>query len=104
MTEFKHQYLSVNNARIHAVEAGQGPLVLLIHGFPELWYSWRYQLQFLAESGFRAVAFDQRGYGRSSKFWNPEAYRIHRLVDDGFLQFKFPLEPKAKTKTRKTKR
>jgi pimeloyl-ACP methyl ester carboxylesterase len=82
MTEFKHQYLSVNNTRIHAVEAGRGPLVLLIHGFPELWHSWRYQLQFLAENGFRAVAFDQRGYGRSSKFWNPDVYRIHRLVDD----------------------
>lgn len=74
--------LHVNNARIHAVERGEGPLVLLVHGFPELAYSWRHQLPALAQAGFRAVAVEQRGYGRSSKFWQPEAYRIDRLVAD----------------------
>ena len=48
------------------MEEGSGPLVLLVHGFPESWYSWRYQLPVIAEAGFRAVAIDVRGYGRSS--------------------------------------
>lgn len=82
MSEFTHHLLSVNGARIHAVEAGQGPLVLMVHGFPESWYSWRHQLAALAAAGYRAVAIDQRGYGRSSKFAKVEDYRIHKLVDD----------------------
>ncbi len=82
MSTRKHHLLSVNGVRIHAVEEGSGPLVLLIHGFPESWYSWRHQLTALAAAGYRAVAIDQRGYGRSSKFANPDAYRIHQLVGD----------------------
>lgn len=82
MSKRQHHMLSVNGARIHAVEEGAGPLVLLLHGFPELWYSWRHQLPALAAAGYRAVAIDQRGYGRSSKFWNVQAYRIGRLVAD----------------------
>lgn len=78
----QHRLLNINGVRIHAVEDGSGPLVLLLHGFPELWYSWRYQLPALAAAGYRAVAIDQRGYGLSSKFWSREAYRIHRLVED----------------------
>lgn len=78
----QHHLLDVQGVRIHAVEEGKGPLVLLLHGFPELWYSWRYQLPALARAGYRAVAIDQRGYGLSSKFWQPDAYRIHRLVSD----------------------
>jgi len=64
------------------VEEGEGPLVLLVHGFPELWYSWRHQLSVIAAAGYRAVAFDQRGYGSSSKFWRTDAYHIHELVAD----------------------
>ncbi len=82
MTPATEHWLSVNSARLYAVEQGQGPLVLLVHGFPELAYSWRHQLSALAAAGFRAVAIEQRGYGRSSKFWQPEAYRIDRLVAD----------------------
>ena len=82
MDGFKHGYAQVNGARLHYAEAGHGPLVLLLHGFPELWYSWRHQLSFLARQGYRAVAVDQRGYGRSSKFWRSEAYRIGPLVAD----------------------
>lgn len=76
------KYLQVNGARIHAVIEGEGPLVLMLHGFPESWYSWRHQLTALAEAGYRAVAIDQRGYGKSSKFWSTDAYRIDRLVED----------------------
>lgn len=82
MSGHKARMLKAGGARLHVVEEGEGPLVILVHGFPELWYSWRFQLPALAAAGYRAVAFDQRGYGRSSKFWRPDAYRIHRLVDD----------------------
>lgn len=74
--------LQVGNTRIHAVSEGQGPLVLLVHGFPESWYSWRHQMKALADAGYRAVAIDQRGYGASSKFWDPLEYRIDKLVAD----------------------
>jgi len=68
--------------RLHVAEQGEGPLVLLVHGFPELWYSWRFQIPAIASAGYRAVALDQRGYGRSSKFWQTDAYRIGELVRD----------------------
>jgi len=80
--EAREHRLAVNGARLYAVEQGEGPLVLFVHGFPELAYSWRHQLPALAEAGYRAVAIEQRGYGRSSKFWEPEAYRIDRLIAD----------------------
>jgi pimeloyl-ACP methyl ester carboxylesterase len=57
-----HRYVQAGNLRMHIAEAGQGPLVLLLHGFPESWYSWRHQLTALAEAGYHAVAPDQRGY------------------------------------------
>lgn len=78
----KHRMFNLEGTRIHAVEEGEGPLVVLIHGFPESWYSWRHQLPALAAAGYKAVAIDKRGYGRSSKFRKQEAYRIGPLVDD----------------------
>ncbi|GLP74661.1 epoxide hydrolase B [Mycobacterium antarcticum] len=77
-----HRNLNCRGTRIHAVEEGEGPLVVLIHGFPESWYSWRHQIPVLAAAGHRVVAIDQRGYGRSSKFRVQSAYRIGELVDD----------------------
>lgn len=74
--------VDVAGTRIHCVEAGEGPLVLLVHGFPESWYSWRHQLPVLAEAGYRAVAIDVRGYGRSSKPLAVDEYRMVRLVAD----------------------
>ena len=82
MREFVHRELQVNGIRIHAVEQGEGPLVLLVHGFPESWYSWRHQLPALAAAGYRAVALDVRGYGRSSRPVEVEEYRMTRLVED----------------------
>lgn len=82
MSEQKSRLVQVDGARLHIVEQGEGPLVILVHGFPELWYSWRFQMPAIAAAGFRAVAIDQRGYGRSSKFWNPDAYRLKPLVKD----------------------
>jgi epoxide hydrolase A/B len=57
----RHSAVVASGIRIHVAEQGRGPLVLLVHGFPELWYSWRHQLPALADSGYRAVAIDQRG-------------------------------------------
>lgn len=68
--------------RLHVVEQGTGPLVLLIHGFPETAYSWRMQLPAFADAGFHAAAIDVRGYGRSSKPTAVEAYRMTELVAD----------------------
>src|SRR5262249_53184807 len=82
MASIRHSNLSVSGIRIHVAEEGEGPLVLLVHGFPELWYSWRHQLPALADAGYRAAAIDQRGYGRSSKLWDPLEHRISRLVAD----------------------
>lgn len=78
----KHSIVSVNRIRLHVVEEGEGPLVLLVHGFPESWYSWRHQLTALAAGGYRAVAIDVRGYGRSSAPPEIEAYRMLRKVSD----------------------
>jgi pimeloyl-ACP methyl ester carboxylesterase len=72
--------VKANGHRVHYLESGNGPLVLLVHGFPELSYSWRYQMPVLAEAGYHAVAIDQLGYGRSSKPTHVEAYRMTELV------------------------
>jgi pimeloyl-ACP methyl ester carboxylesterase len=78
----RHQIVSANGVRIHVVEQGRGPLVLLLHGFPESWYSWRHQLPALADAGYRAAAIDVRGYGRSSKPVAIDAYRMLAHVAD----------------------
>lgn len=62
-----HRAVAANGARFHVAEVGRGPLVLLLHGFPEFWWAWRHQMEALAEAGYRAVAMDLRGYGASDK-------------------------------------
>ncbi|WP_076260302.1 alpha/beta fold hydrolase [Intrasporangium flavum] len=64
---WEHRYVSANGARFHVAELGDGPLVLLLHGFPQFWYTWRHQMVALAEAGFRVAAMDLRGYGGSDK-------------------------------------
>ncbi|MFC8387267.1 alpha/beta fold hydrolase [Streptomyces sp. NPDC057238] len=81
-TEITHRLVSSPGGRIHLAEQGTGPLVLLVHGFPESWYSWRHQLPALAAAGYRAVAVDVRGYGRSSRPAATDAYRMLDLVAD----------------------
>ncbi len=78
----RHRLVPSPAGRIHLVEEGSGPLVLLVHGFPESWYSWRHQLPALAAAGYRAAAVDVRGYGRSSRPADVAAYRMMDLVDD----------------------
>ncbi|WP_046497448.1 alpha/beta fold hydrolase [Streptomyces odonnellii] len=80
--DLRHRIIEAPAGRLHLVEQGSGPLVLLVHGFPESWYSWRRQLPALAAAGYRAVALDVRGYGRSSKPVATDAYRMLDLVED----------------------
>ena len=81
-TELRHRYAHTNGIRMHYVEQGDGPLVLLCHGWPESWYSWRHQIPVLAGAGFRVVAPDQRGYGDTDAPDEVEAYDIINLVAD----------------------
>lgn len=74
--------LDTGGARLHLTEAGEGPLVLLAHGFPDLSYSWRHQIEPLVTAGYHVIAPDQRGYGRSSAPDAVEAYDIHALTGD----------------------
>lgn len=83
MTEtWTHREGRVNGIRLHWVEQGEGPLVVLLHGFPEFWYAWRHQVPALAAAGFRAVAPDLRGYNLSDKPAGVAAYRIEALLGD----------------------
>lgn len=77
-----HRESRVNGIRLHWVEQGEGPLVILLHGFPEFWYAWRHQVPALAAAGFRAVAPDLRGYNLSDKPAGVRAYRIEALLSD----------------------
>src|SRR3954447_7308521 len=78
MADVTHREIHVNGLRMHVAECGEGPLVVLLHGFPESWYSWRHQLAALAGAGFRAVAPDQRGYGGTTR---PEAIDRYTQLD-----------------------
>jgi epoxide hydrolase 4 len=82
-TLLRHAYAEVEpGVRLHYVSMGSGPLVVLLHGFPEFWYAWRRQIAELANAGFRVVAPDQRGYNLSDKPAGVAAYGVERLVDD----------------------
>jgi len=85
MTEsnsWTHREAVVNGVRLHYVEAGQGPLVILLHGFPEFWYSWRAQIPALAAAGYHVIALDMRGYNLSQKPPRVRDYGIEILARD----------------------
>ncbi|MCA0436442.1 MAG: alpha/beta hydrolase [Actinobacteria bacterium] len=77
---WEHRYVAANGARFHVASAGEGPLVLFLHAFPQFWWTWRRQLTALAEAGYRAVAMDLRGYGASDK--PPTGYDAPTLTAD----------------------
>ncbi len=79
---FEHDQIEVNGIGVHTVSAGKGPLVVFCHGFPESWYSWRHQLPAVAEAGFRAMALDMRGYGRTGAPAAVHAYSMSHIVAD----------------------
>jgi pimeloyl-ACP methyl ester carboxylesterase len=82
MAGVKQRVVETNDIRMHLAEEGDGPLVVLCHGFPESWYSWRHQLRALAAAGFHAVAPDMRGYGRTDRPDAIDAYTLLHLVGD----------------------
>ncbi len=77
---WQHQYIVTNGIRLHYVTQGEGPLIVLLHGFPEFWYSWRFQIPFLAEHGYTVVAPDLRGYNETDK--PRKGYDIPTLLRD----------------------
>jgi len=82
MTEIREKRVPANGIHLNVLEAGEGPLVLLLHGFPELAHSWRHQLPALADAGYRVVAPDLRGYGKSDVPEAIDAYTLFHLVGD----------------------
>jgi pimeloyl-ACP methyl ester carboxylesterase len=80
--QITHRSLETNGIRMHIAECGKGPLVLLCHGFPESWYSWRHQLTALAAAGFHAVAPDMRGFGQTDRPAQVDQYTMLHLVGD----------------------
>lgn len=82
MAEITQRTIAANGINIRIAEAGTGPVVLMIHGFPESWYSWRHQLKALADAGYHAVAPDVRGYGGTDAPEPIEAYAMREIVAD----------------------
>jgi pimeloyl-ACP methyl ester carboxylesterase len=78
----RHRQLAANGIELHVADAGEGAPVVLLHGFPELWYSWRHQLQALADGGYHAIAPDLRGYGGSSAPSEIEGYSFEAVCGD----------------------
>jgi pimeloyl-ACP methyl ester carboxylesterase len=76
------QNIETNGVRLRVALAGQGPLVVLIHGFPESWYSWRHQIPALVKAGYRVAPPDVRGYVGSDKPLAIEAYSVKNLCAD----------------------
>lgn len=77
---WEHRYVAANGARFHVAELGQGPLVVLVHGFPQFWFAWRHQMVTLAAAGYRVAAIDLRGFGGSDK--PPRGYDTYMATLD----------------------
>src|SRR5438270_1960813 len=82
MADITHRFVTTNGIKMHVAEQGAGPLVLLCHGFPESWYSWRHQIAALADAGFHVVAPDMRGYGQTEAPDAIDQYSLMHLVGD----------------------
>lgn len=84
MEKIQHNFVEIRGLKLHVAEigTGTGPAVTFLHGFPEIWYSWRHQMIAVAQAGFRAIAFDFRGYGLSEIPAEPEKTTYQDLADD----------------------
>lgn len=82
MIECTHRTIESNGIRMHVAELGSGPAVLMCHGFPESWYSWRHQMRALAQAGYRAIAPDMRGFGQTDAPEAIDQYTLFHLVGD----------------------
>ncbi|MFT5049546.1 MAG: pimeloyl-ACP methyl ester carboxylesterase, partial [Chlamydiales bacterium] len=81
LSQVEHHYADSDGVKIHYAAIGEGPLVVMIHGFPDYWYTWRHQMMALADD-FRVLAIDQRGYNLSGQPEGVEAYDMQLLVAD----------------------
>ena len=77
----QYEFVNVNGIRMHYVTMGNGPLIVFLHGFPEFWYSWRYQIPFFSKH-FKVVVPDMRGYSETERPAEIYQYRIEKLVRD----------------------
>lgn len=84
MDQIKHNFVQANGLKIHVAEIGSGTdrVVMFLHGFPEIWYSWRHQMVAVAKAGFRAIAPDYRGYGLSDQPPQPNKATVSDFVSD----------------------
>ena len=82
LADLEFRSVAANGVTLRLAMQGDGPLIILSHGWPESWYSWRHQLPVLAQAGFTAVAYDVRGYGESDKPHQIEAYTLKELAAD----------------------
>ncbi|GMN28062.1 hypothetical protein TIFTF001_001907 [Ficus carica] len=83
MENIHHKHVEVRGLKLHVAEIGSGPkVVVFLHGFPEIWYTWRHQMVAVANNGYRAIAFDHRGYGLSEQPAEPEKATFKDLIDD----------------------
>ena len=81
MNNWQHNFISTNGINLHYVSEGAGKLMLMLHGFPEFWYSWRHQIKEFA-SDYHAVALDLRGYNDSDKPASLSAYQMSEFIQD----------------------
>ncbi|KAK3000975.1 hypothetical protein RJ639_022302 [Escallonia herrerae] len=82
MEKIEHKFVNVNGINMHVAEIGEGPAVLFVHGFPEMWYTWRHQMLSLSSLGYRAVAPDLRGYGDTDAPPSHTSYTAFHVVGD----------------------
>ncbi|GLT60835.1 hypothetical protein SLA2020_335820 [Shorea laevis] len=82
MEKIEHSTVSTNGINMHIASIGAGPVVLFLHGFPELWYSWRHQLLYLSSLGYRCIAPDLRGYGDTDAPPSAASYTVFHIVGD----------------------
>jgi pimeloyl-ACP methyl ester carboxylesterase len=82
MSELQHKFVTSNGIKMHFVEQGEGPVVVMCHGWPESWYSYRHQIRALADAGYRVIAPDQRGYGQTDAPEAIDSYNVLNLVGD----------------------
>lgn len=82
MEKIQHKTVYVNGINMHVAEIGHGPAILFLHGFPELWYSWRHQMLHLSAKGYRCIAPDLRGYGDTDAPPSPTSYTVFHVVGD----------------------
>ena len=82
MSDIEFKFIESNGINLRLAMMGEGPLVIFCHGWPESWYSYRHQLPAVAQAGYKAVAYDVRGYGESDKPYEIEAYTMKNMTDD----------------------